>query len=219
MEPITLTLAVGGIVLVLALGGISLKVFQRKNVGKNGPLKTATAAQTAANPTAIKLGAYLTLLDLSDSFLVTAIAVYTNDEDPEDSWHEYELLDEASRKIIYLSAERDDEDRWRWCVHEILSEEQILRVPELADVAYTGKKPPRKQFSLHGSFWRGSYDAHNYGVLVTDTRADRAENPSTYTACISDYVEVNGTRELSVELWNGGRCVSVGRPLTDRVLV
>lgn len=218
MEPITLTIAMGGIVVVLIVGGISLKIIRRKNAGTNGRLKTATAAQTAADPTAIKPGDNLALVERSDSFLVTAAALYTDPEDPTDKWYEYELFDEVGRTTIYLSAELDDEDRWRWCVHDVLTKDEVLRIPELAEVSFTGKKPPNKAFSFRGVTWRPAHDSYNYAARSTDRRVDRPA-PASYEARISDYVEAGGNRELSVELWDGGRCVSIGRPLTDRVLI
>lgn len=215
LEPLTLTLAVGGVVAVLALGGISLRVFRRPNSGPSGVLKSTNATQAAADPTAINPGDHLTLEEMSDTYLVTAVAVYVDAEDEDDRWYEYELRDEVGDKTLYLSVERDDEDRWRWCVHDVLEEAEVLRIPELAEVTFTSGKPPRKPFTVRGTAWRPANDGYNYPASVTDRRQDRPD-PSSYQPRISDYVD--GDRELSVELWKGGRCVSIGRPLSGRVL-
>lgn len=215
-DPITISIAVGSVVAIVALGGISIRVFRRKNTGPSGVLKAATAGTAAADPKAIKPGDYVTLEDRVDTFRVDAVSLYMDDEDPEDRWYEYELWDEIGGKRLYLAAELDDEDRWKWTFHEILTESQVLAHPELAEVTFTEGKPPRQPFNARGATWKRAHDSYNYAVRVTDQRIDRPE-PKTYRARISDYV--SDQRELSVELWDGGRCVSIGQPLRGRVLI
>jgi hypothetical protein len=215
-DPIIISIALGGVVAIAALGGISVRVFRRKNSGPSGVLKAATAGTAAADPKAIKPGDHVTLEDRVDTFRVDAVALYMDDEDPEDRWYEYELWDEVGRVRLFLAAELDDEDRWVWTIHEILTENQVLAIPELAEVTFTQGKPPKQPFNARGATWKRAHDGYNYPVRATDQRLDRPA-AKTYQARISDY-ESDG-RELSVELWNGGRCVSIGRPLLGRVLI
>lgn len=189
---------------------------QKEERRPEGKVRKVGGNEIAADPTRIRCGDDIYL---DGTFLeygtVVMTAHYEDAEDADDDWYEFEIRGEDG-KSFFLSVEQDDDDRWIWSKHRELSRVQAEAIDGFATMDDENWKPPRVIQGFEGSNWRLAPDCYNYKVKVVDIRADR-ETPSQYAMRVTDYVERDGHRECSVEVWKGGRSVTVGSRFTGAV--
>ena len=203
-------------VVVLAFGAGAFLVVRRQRVQKalpGGEALRALPGPRPFNPKTARIGDHAYLGDAyADIFEIVARADY-RDEDGEE-WTEFELFDLATDTTLYLSYELDDEDRPVFGIHRPLDAIQLESLTAFDDVVRGGTKPSR-DVVFNGTAFRAPKDDYWYDATVRDVRKDRPEE-SRYEVKLTDYRA--GDRELCLELWDGGRSITIGEPISEVTL-
>lgn len=211
MSELLLWLGIGG-----GIGGLGLSTWfvmsrLRRASGANGVTKLESE-KVAANPTSLKVGHTVYLDEINETFTVQATTRYQVKGEPEDFWYEFEIFDSIGNRTLYLSCERDEEDRWSWSTHRKIKYGDI---ESLLDE----KGKPLRTLTIENREWRVAPDCFHYTTESTSTRTDRPES-ITETVRITDYVPTDGSdHELSIEVWKGGLCLTIGQPCRNKILI
>ena len=211
MSEMVLWLIGGGI------GGLGLSTWFvigriRRASGANGVAKLESE-KVAANPTSLKIGQTVYLDDINETFTVQAVSRYQVKGEPDDYWYEFEIFDSIGNRTLYLSCERDEEDRWSWSTHRKLKYDNVTTLLDEKG------KPLLRTLTIENREWYVVPQCFHYETQSTSTRADRPESV-TETVRITDYVPMDGSsHELSIEVWKGGFCMTIGQPCRSKILV
>ncbi|HBP00014.1 MAG: hypothetical protein UU48_C0004G0019 [Candidatus Uhrbacteria bacterium GW2011_GWF2_41_16] len=202
------------LLILLGIGGIGLSIaFVVSRLRRHTPrISKLESKKVAANPASLKVGSTVYLDDADDTFDVQAVSRYEVKNEPDDFWYEFEIFDSIGNRTSYLACERDEEDRWRWSTH------RKLNTGDVANPLDANGKPFR-EFTIEGRTWRVAPDCFNYQTHSKGTRIDRPEEVQE-TVRITDYVPTDGSaHELSIEVWKGGMCVTIGQACQSKILV
>ncbi len=164
----------------------------------------------------------------SDSYVVDARDKHSlvDDDmnpDPDEYWWCLTLREPMEGAIMHLTCEQDDEDRWEFWLMEDVTE-KVRQLDAFEGVGFHGDDgAPPEEFEFQGLVWRAVEDEYDYTVHVRSERADRRK-PSEYITQVAEYQSfttdgTKGTRVMSVELWDGGCSISVGKQYHGTVLL
>ncbi len=179
---------------------------------------------TRATEGSIRLGDRLRIEGSADGeYRIVAITRYEVPGEPDDDWVEFTATPWSAQggdreREVHLATT----DGGGWAMFDELGDD-AFDDPVWHDVVYKGKVKPPRTMTLYGMPFRAGRDDHHYKVRVREERQqpDGSVDTDEYKARITDYDDgtpVAGS-EVSLELWNGGRSLSMGRPLTSIVEV
>jgi len=141
-------------------------------------------------------------------YRVTAKAHFVEPGEDDEHWTELELERAMDGRVFYLEYDRDDEDRWVWALSRKLKASDIDMELSFTDLGMGKKQKPPAEIQWGGNLWEVINDCHHYKVNVTDWRVDRPEKRS-YKTRVTDYRQMGGEQELSLEVWEGGYGLTV----------
>jgi Domain of unknown function (DUF4178) len=141
-------------------------------------------------------------------YVVTAGAHFSEPGEDDEHWTEFELQRVADDRVFFLEYERDDEHRWVWVLSRKLKAAELDMELAFTTIGVGKKDQPPEELEWGGRMWRVIQDSHHYKVDVTDWRIDRPEKHE-YRARFTDYREMGGEQELSLEIWEGGYGLTV----------
>ena len=152
--------------------------------------------------------------DVDGVFRVVEISRYKVEDEPDEAWSEVTVSDE--KRTIHLSSEHED-GRWVWTINDAFKEADLAEVPELDGVVWKGKPAPTR-LEFMGMPFEVEDDSHHYEVEVIERKAKADGKIATddFDAFVTDYEDGAGS-SLSLEIWNGGRMLTLGREFTGEV--
>lgn len=149
-------------------------------------------------------------------YVVTAGAHFVEPDDEDEHWTEFELKRVRDDETFFLEYDRDDEHRWVWILSRKLKASELDMELAFTEVGMSKKHKPPADLEWGGRLWRVQSDSHHYEVMVTDWRIDRPEKHA-YQARFTDYREMGGEQELSLEVWDGGYGLTIKEAVIDEV--
>jgi hypothetical protein len=228
---------VGIAVAVLAVVGVGL-ALRNRSVAGSGPahLPGPPRAMPSGGLASLELGSGKAVLDPKPNqiqpgdelglrrgtqgeptmYTVTAGAHFQEPDDEDEHWTEFELERVMDNQVFFLEYDRDDEHRWVWILSRKLKASDLDMELAFTDLGMGKKEKPPEELQWGGRLWKVISGSHHYKVNVTDWRIDRPETHS-YLARFSDYREMGGDDELSLEVWDGGYGLTVKEGKVDEV--
>ncbi len=199
---------VGGLILAIFVVGFLFMWFS----GRDGE---STTDPPLANANDLDVGDAIFLGgDVGGVFRVTEIGRYDVPDEPDEAWSEVTVSDD--KRTIHLSSERD-EGRWVWTLNDAFEEADLIDVPGLDKVVWNGDPPPRS-LEFMGMTFEVEEDCHHYEVNVDERKvgANGTIEEDDYPARVTEYEDGAGS-SLALEIWNGGRMLTLGRIFNGEV--
>lgn len=156
--------------------------------------------------------------DLEPCFYSVVSATLTEVRDGSESWTEFAVEEMDGQRRFYLAYSETPDEGWGWSASAPVSAEEIASCQDLMGIDYNKRLPPPDAVEIADAKWRiGPKGAHVKARVREWSAGDKDE---TYKARLSDYREVGGDRELSIEIWKGGMSVTIDRgPATEVIVV